>query len=104
MPPLRERRADIPLLAAHCAGKICGLEQIPLKSLSPEALERLCGYSWPGNVRQLENAVEMAIALSGDRILLAPADFPAAIGVGPARLGRAKSRWSRCPTMDWITS
>ena len=76
MPPLRERRVDIPLLAAHCAGKICGLEHIPLKSLSPEALERLCGYSWPGNVRQLENAVEMAIALSGDRILLVPADFP----------------------------
>jgi DNA-binding NtrC family response regulator len=75
-PPLRERRADIPLLAAHCAGKICGLERIPLKSIGTEALERLCEHSWPGNVRQLANAVEMAIALSGDRVCLVPADFP----------------------------
>jgi DNA-binding NtrC family response regulator len=76
MPPLCERRSDIPLLAAHCAGKICGFEQIPLRSIAPEALERLCQCSWPGNVRQLENAVEMAIALSGDRVCLVPADFP----------------------------
>jgi DNA-binding NtrC family response regulator len=86
MPPLRERRADIPLLAVHCAGKICGLEGIPLKSVSPEALERLSEHSWPGNVRQLENAVEMAIALSGDRVLLVPADFP----LPPARGSRAE--------------
>jgi DNA-binding NtrC family response regulator len=76
MPPLRDRRADIPLLAAHFAGKICGLERIPLKSIAPEALQRLCDYSWQGNVRQLENAVEMAIALSGDRVMLVSADFP----------------------------
>jgi DNA-binding NtrC family response regulator len=76
MPSLRERRADIPLLAVHCAGKICDLEQIPLKSITPEAIERLCQCAWPGNVRQLENAVEMAIALSGDRVVLVPADFP----------------------------
>lgn len=89
MPPLRERRADIPLLAAHCAGKICGLEQIPLKSIGAEAIERLCEYAWPGNVRQLENAVEMAIALSGDRVRLVPADFPlpAPARVSPAQPG-----------------
>jgi len=82
MPPLRERRADIPLLAVHCVGKICGLEEIPVKSFSPEALRLLREYSWPGNVRQLENAVEMAVALSGDRALLVPADFP----LPPARV------------------
>jgi DNA-binding NtrC family response regulator len=41
-----------------------------------ETLERLCDYWWPGNVRQLENMVEMAIALSGERHTLTPADFP----------------------------
>jgi DNA-binding NtrC family response regulator len=41
-----------------------------------ETTERLCDYSWPGNVRQLENMVEMAVALTGDRHTLAPADFP----------------------------
>ena len=44
--------------------------------LEPEALERLCGYFWPGNVRQLENVVEMAIALSGERRTLMLQDFP----------------------------
>ena len=50
-------------------------EGIAPKSLSPEAVERLSGYSWPGNVRQLENFIAMAVALSGDRHTLAPADF-----------------------------
>ena len=47
-----------------------------MKVLMRETLERLCDYSWPGNVRQLENMVEMAVALSGERRTLAPADFP----------------------------
>jgi DNA-binding NtrC family response regulator len=76
MPPLRQRLKDIPLLAGHFAGKICALERLERKGLTPEAVERLCVYSWPGNVRQLENAVEMAIALSGERKSLTPADFP----------------------------
>ncbi len=76
MPPLRERPADIPVLARHFMEKVCRLEGIPLKTIAPEALGRLADYSWPGNVRQLENAVEMAAALSGDRLLLLPSDFP----------------------------
>jgi DNA-binding NtrC family response regulator len=56
--------------------KICRAEDIACKTLAPEAAERLSRHSWPGNVRQLENAVEMAVALSGDRQLLGPADFP----------------------------
>jgi DNA-binding NtrC family response regulator len=78
LPPLRQRRDDIALLAVHFAAKICDLEQLPLKTITGEALERLSGYAWPGNVRQLENAVEMAIALSGDRMALVPPDFPLA--------------------------
>jgi len=76
MPPLRARREDIPALAAHFARKICAAERIPLKSLTGEALDRLRTYAWPGNVRELENAVEAAVALSGDRLILRPADFP----------------------------
>lgn len=74
-PPLRERLEDIPLLALHFVKKICAIEQIPLRTLSGEALYKLQTMHWPGNVRQLENAIEMAIALSGDRIELGPGDF-----------------------------
>lgn len=75
MPPLRQRTADIPGLAAHLTKKICRQENIPCKILAPEASEQLCRYPWPGNVRQLENAVEMAVALSGGRNLLDVSDF-----------------------------
>jgi DNA-binding NtrC family response regulator len=76
LPPLRQRREDIPLLAAHFTTKICGLEGLPLKTIARDALDELSNYVWPGNVRQLENAVEVAIAMSGDRPILTPADFP----------------------------
>jgi DNA-binding NtrC family response regulator len=80
-PPLRERLEDIPALTHHFIEKICRLEDIPLRRAAPETLARLRSYAWPGNVRQLENAVERAIVLSGERTLLAPHDFPPA---GPA--------------------
>jgi DNA-binding NtrC family response regulator len=76
MPPLRKRREDVPLLATHFVDRVCRSEGIPVKVLMRETVGRLCDYSWPGNVRQLENMVEMAIALSGERQTLAPADFP----------------------------
>jgi len=75
MPPLRHRRGDIPLLARHFVEKICRQEEIPPKRITGTALDSLCGCSWPGNVRQLENAVEMAVALSGDRLILDVDDF-----------------------------
>jgi transcriptional regulator with GAF, ATPase, and Fis domain len=76
MPPLRKRPTDITLLAAHFMEKICKTEGIARKAMTPEALDRLRVHPWPGNVRQLENAIEMAVALSGDRVSLGPADFP----------------------------
>jgi DNA-binding NtrC family response regulator len=81
MPPLRLRRGDIPALAAHFLEKICRAEEIPIKALTLDAVTQLCGHPWPGNVRQLENAIEMAVALSGDRALLAPDDFPLPLAV-----------------------
>ncbi len=76
LPPLRERRDDVPPLALHFVNRICREEGIPIKDVSPELLERLSRHDWPGNVRQLENAIEMAVALSGNRTALLAADFP----------------------------
>jgi DNA-binding NtrC family response regulator len=75
LPALREREGDIPLLVYHLVQKICAREGIPVRRLAPETLESLKTCSWPGNVRQLENAVEMAIALCGDRDILYPRDL-----------------------------
>ncbi|MFN7919281.1 MAG: sigma-54 dependent transcriptional regulator [Bryobacteraceae bacterium] len=75
MPALRDRSGDLTLLARHFLEKICALEEIPLKRVAPETLERLARYSWPGNVRQLENSIEMAVAMSGERSALYPSDF-----------------------------
>jgi len=84
VPPLRERPEDIPLLANHFIAKICRQEAIAQRRLTPAALAKLRAFSWPGNVRQLENAVEMAIALSGERELLIPSDFTLAGRALPA--------------------
>ena len=65
IPALRDRRSDIPSLVTHFLAKICQLEGIPQKRITPEAARLLCELPWPGNVRQLENIVEAAIALSG---------------------------------------
>lgn len=75
MPALRERPEDIAALAQHFVGKICRDECMPNKTLSATALPKLATYSWPGNVRQLENAIEMAVVMSGGRITLTAADF-----------------------------
>ncbi|MCW5965797.1 MAG: sigma-54-dependent Fis family transcriptional regulator [Bryobacterales bacterium] len=75
LPPLRERVSDIPLLTQTFIEKVCTLESIPTKKILQEAMHHLCTYDWPGNVRQLENTVEMAVVLSGDRPVLLPGDF-----------------------------
>ncbi len=83
LPPIRERVADIPPLVHHFVAKICREEGIPPKQVSSEVMDRLLRNHWPGNVRQIENAVEMAIALSGERLLLCPSDFPLASQARP---------------------
>jgi DNA-binding NtrC family response regulator len=65
LPPLRQRRDDIPLLAEHFLHRIAGLRKEPVKRLQPATLEVLQGYQWPGNVRELENALERAVILAG---------------------------------------
>jgi transcriptional regulator with GAF, ATPase, and Fis domain len=75
VPPLRDRKSDIPSLAEHFIRKIARQEALPSKTLHPEAFSLLITYSWPGNVRQLENSIEMAMIVSGDRSELLPSDF-----------------------------
>ncbi|MFW6217118.1 MAG: sigma-54-dependent transcriptional regulator, partial [Desulfohalobiaceae bacterium] len=69
VPPLRERAEDIPLLAAHFLHIASQENQKQVSSFSPEALQALSAYSWPGNVRQLENVVERSVVLArGEQI------------------------------------
>ena len=75
VPPLRERASDIPLLADHFIEKVCTREGLRSKSLTADAVRRLSDYEWPGNVRQLEHAIEMAVTLSGNRARLYSGDF-----------------------------
>jgi DNA-binding NtrC family response regulator len=64
LPPLRDRREDIPMLLAHFLERFC-LENVkPLRQFTPAAMKPLMDYDWPGNVRELENVVERAVVLS----------------------------------------
>jgi two-component system, NtrC family, response regulator PilR len=63
VPPLRERREDIPLLANHFLKKYAPAAGKSILKISPDSVKLLCSYDWPGNVRQLENTVERAVAL-----------------------------------------
>jgi DNA-binding NtrC family response regulator len=64
LPPLRDRPEDIPLLAAHFAGKAAEKHGQPAPELAPELIEVVQEYEWPGNVRELENLIERLVVLS----------------------------------------
>lgn len=66
LPPLRQRRSDIPLLAAHFLGRIAERDSEPAKRVSAESLKLLTDHEWPGNVRELENVCEQLSALAGE--------------------------------------
>lgn len=75
LPPLRERKEDIPLLVQHFVEKKSREINVPLRQVTPAAMQILQDYPWPGNVRELENIIERTIVLSdGDTI--APVDLP----------------------------
>ena len=66
LPPLRERKEDIPLLAEHFLHKFAAENRKEVTEFSPEVIESLLAYDWPGNIRELENSIERAIILSRD--------------------------------------
>ena len=82
LPPLRERKEDLPVLVDHFLSKYAGELKKPLKRLTSDALDRLVSYRWPGNVRELENVIERAMVLSsGPQIGLE--NLPLQIASGP---------------------
>jgi DNA-binding NtrC family response regulator len=86
VPPLRERREDIPILAEHFLdGFAHAMSRRPL-ALSPAAREVLLSYPWPGNVRELQNAIERAVVV-GTGPLVEPGDLPLHITAAPPGLG-----------------
>jgi DNA-binding NtrC family response regulator len=69
LPPLRERREDIPPLAYHFMHKYAQEFDNPVTAFSPGALRKLAQHHWPGNVRELENVIERAVALAENRMI-----------------------------------
>jgi two-component system NtrC family response regulator len=86
VPPLRQRRDDIPLLIHHFLTKAAAANGVPVKRVGEEALRLLYRYEWAGNVRELENVIERAVILySGEEI--GPQDLPDEIRHGPRESG-----------------
>ena len=93
IPPLRERKQDIPLLVGHFLRKYCEENAKPLRTFSPEAMRILMDYDWPGNVRELENVVERAVILTPGNVA-GPENLPETM----ARNG--KKSWGFSPAPD----
>jgi transcriptional regulator with PAS, ATPase and Fis domain len=76
LPPLRARREDIPLLAQYFVRQSCEANGMPVRTLGQECVRILMNHPWPGNIRQLENAMECAVAMSGSEGDITPAMLP----------------------------
>ena len=100
LPPLRERREDIPLLAKHFAAKFAGEQRTTEKIIGKEAMSALLNYEWRGNVRELENAIERAFILSNDEIELE--NLPAKIKSGAANNYEIRDPQGLRPTLEEI--
>ncbi|HEJ83475.1 MAG TPA: sigma-54-dependent Fis family transcriptional regulator, partial [Desulfobacteraceae bacterium] len=75
MPPLRERKEDIPLLAEHFLRRFAQETNKDIDQISREAMDEMMLYEWPGNVRELENAIERAVVIGKERKIM-PEDLP----------------------------
>ncbi len=98
LPPLRERREDIPLLVEHFLKKL-GADRDRVFTLSPEALSMLVSHSWPGNVRDLENTLEAAVALNRSGVIT-PDELPAKIKETAGKGDRTEDFFAHLPTLD----
>ncbi len=87
VPPLRERKDDIPLLAEHFLRKFRERHQVPRLSLSDDALMALERYAWPGNVRQLENVIERLVVLARGEVIKA-GDLPPEVRQAESRIAK----------------
>src|SRR5581483_3280415 len=91
LPPLRDRREDIPLLAEHFLEKFTAQMDKPLSGISQAAMELLVDYDWPGNIRELENVIERAVALEPTPTIL-PESLPEALRSRASRAQYASAR------------
>ena len=82
VPPLRERREDVPMLAQYFTAKYAGRIAKPIESIAPDTMRRLVAYDWPGNIRELENVIERAVILSPGPMLEVEARVLAATSAG----------------------
>ena len=99
LPPLRQRREDISLLAQSFLREFAKENDKEISSLSPEAMDLLLRYSWPGNVRELRTAIEHAVVLSrGDRVT--PRDLPPAVRTANAGISGAEAQQGTPPAND----
>ena len=94
MPPLRERRSDIPLLANYYLKKYCGETKKNIGLISGEAMEMLVRYEWPGNVRQLSNFIENSVIFC-KRTEIGPENLPEELREAPQKSGFSFSLYSR---------
>jgi DNA-binding NtrC family response regulator len=78
LPPLRERKEDVPLLVAHFLERLRAKSHPPVTEIDHEAMEALLDHDWPGNVRELENAIKSAVALT-DGTIIRRGDLPASV-------------------------
>ncbi|MDA8124204.1 MAG: sigma-54 dependent transcriptional regulator [Deltaproteobacteria bacterium] len=99
VPPLRERREDIPLLADHFLSLFREKNRKTIKALSGKALDLLVRYDWPGNVRELENCIERAVILARDEVVL-PADLPSQVFMQPQEPGGTALSLAYGTTLD----
>jgi two-component system response regulator PilR (NtrC family) len=90
LPPLRDRREDVPLLAEHFLAKYTKGLGKPVLGVSHEAQELLAAYAWPGNVRELENVIERAVALEQTAVIL-PESLPAHVRAGASTPSKTAS-------------
>jgi DNA-binding NtrC family response regulator len=84
LPPLRQRREDVPLLVSHFLNKFSQENDKSIRQISPEALRLLMDYSWPGNVRELENVMERAVVLSSGSTISSDLLPDQLVGRGPS--------------------
>jgi len=96
LPPLRERREDIPLLAEHFLARYAEQMQKSIAAISGPALELLARYDWPGNIRELENVIERAVALEATPSIL-PESLPAGVRAGTGRYAPPASASEQLP-------
>ena len=88
LPPLRDRKEDIPPLAAHLLQRLCDAHSRNVTGLSPEALRAFMNYRWPGNVREMENAIEYALHLTDEGNPIRPDELP------PKLFAEAEASWN----------